>query len=81
MQRRFCARYTRFEPRFHIYVAAWRWKTELERRWPRLSVQYHKAFAASFPEGHPLRTAIEAIAGRDPQPCSGEVDVEIPNAD
>jgi hypothetical protein len=71
----------RFEPRFHLYVSAWRWRIELECRWQKRSVQYRKAFAASFPEGHPLRTAIEAIAGRDQQPCRDEVDAEIPNAD
>jgi hypothetical protein len=40
---------TRFTPRFHIFVAAWRWENELKFRWPRLSAQYHKAWAASFP--------------------------------
>ena len=40
----------RFEPRYHIYVASWRWKRELKYRWPRLSAQYHKAWAASFPQ-------------------------------
>jgi hypothetical protein len=39
----------RFTPRFHIYVAAWRWKNEVKFQWPRLSAQYHKAWAASFP--------------------------------
>jgi hypothetical protein len=39
----------RFTPRFHIYVAAWRWKNEVKFRWPRLSAQYHEAWAASFP--------------------------------
>jgi hypothetical protein len=69
----------RFEPRFHLYVSAWRWEIEVERRWQKLSVQYRKAFAASFSEGHPLREAVEAITGRDQQPRSGEADVEIPN--
>jgi hypothetical protein len=54
----------RFELRFHIYVAKWRWESELEYRLPRSSAQYRKAFAASFPEGHPLR---EAIANHDHQ--------------
>jgi hypothetical protein len=40
---------TRFTPRFHIYVAAWLWENEVKFRWPRLSAQYHKAWAASFP--------------------------------
>jgi len=40
---------TRFTPRFHIYVAAWRWENEVKFRWPRLSAQYQKAWAASFP--------------------------------
>jgi hypothetical protein len=35
----------RFSPRFHIYVAAWRWENELKFRWPRLSAQYHKAWS------------------------------------
>lgn len=39
----------RFTPRFHIFVAAWRWENEVNYRWPRLSAQYHKAWAASFP--------------------------------
>jgi hypothetical protein len=39
----------RFTPRFHIFVAAWRWENEVKFRWPRLSAQYHKAWAASFP--------------------------------
>ncbi len=40
----------RFEPRYHIYVAAWRWEREQKCRWPRLSTQYHKAWVASFPQ-------------------------------
>jgi hypothetical protein len=39
----------RFTPRFHLYVAAWRWENEVKFRWPTLSVQYHKAWAASVP--------------------------------
>jgi len=39
----------RVTPRFHIFVAAWRWENEVKFRWPRLSAQYHKAWAASFP--------------------------------
>jgi hypothetical protein len=39
----------RFTPCFHIFVAAWRWENEVKFRWPRLSAQYHKAWAASFP--------------------------------
>jgi hypothetical protein len=39
----------RFTPQFHIFVAAWLWENEVKFRWPRLSAQYHKAWAASFP--------------------------------
>jgi hypothetical protein len=39
----------RFTPRFHLFVAAWLWENEVKFRWPRLSAQYHKAWAASFP--------------------------------
>jgi hypothetical protein len=48
---------TRFTPRFHIYVAAWRWVNEVKSRWPRLSAQYHKAWAANSRCTVPLRLA------------------------
>jgi hypothetical protein len=47
----------RFTPRFHIYVAAWRWENEVKFRWPRLSAQYHKAWAANSRCTVPLRLA------------------------
>ena len=27
---------------FHVFVAAWRWKNEVNCRWPKLSGQFHK---------------------------------------
>jgi hypothetical protein len=39
----------RFTPRFHLFVAGWLWENEVKFRWPELSAQYHKAWAASFP--------------------------------
>lgn len=39
----------RVSPGYHIHVAGWRWRQEVERRWLRRP-QYHKAFTASFSE-------------------------------
>jgi hypothetical protein len=39
--------------RFHIFVAAWQWDTEIKYRWPCAGSQYKKAFVASSPVGVP----------------------------